>query len=208
MTRKNPKRHSYRDKIKSKSRDKTSSYKYGTKKYRDDIKVVSTSVSKEKEETKPDAKAPRDSDRKVPNKYENQRRDRSERDTRSRERFNERTKERYRPRENPKPDRFNERKKSSVKRTIIPYTINEIEKTTCPKCKKLIDQMSSAIEDKKTGKLCHFDCISEELKKDLKISGRQRLVYLGSGTFGVIEDVVEDGRKIFVIKNKIEYISK
>ncbi|OHD12711.1 MAG: hypothetical protein A2Y34_05610 [Spirochaetes bacterium GWC1_27_15] len=95
-----------------------------------------------------------------------------------------------------------------VNRNIIPYKLNTFESVVCPICNKNINNMSNAIMDKTSQKSCHFECVAAELKKENNIRPNQRLAYVGGGFFAIIEDFKEDGKNKFAIIQKIQYGSK
>lgn len=99
------------------------------------------------------------------------------------------------------------RRRPSMPRTIIPYKSNTFQSEVCPICSKAINNMSNSVIDKTTEKPCHFECIAMELKKENSLKSNQRLVYLGSSTFGIIEDVRVDGKDKFEIIKKMQYTS-
>ncbi len=183
MNKKKHKSHFYKDKKKDKDKKKYYSNNFSPNKPGDKIRVVSTNVIKNDSEKKNEKKP-------ISLNFF------KKKDVRSN--FN-------------RPKRSNiitNKINPTVPRTIIPYTINTIEKTICPKCNKTIYEMSSTLEDKKTKKAAHFNCIFEEIKKDTFINKYQRLVYIGNGTFAVIEDINEKGRMKFIIKKRIQYTEK
>ena len=67
--------------------------------------------------------------------------------------------------------------------------------------------MSNSVIDATSEKVCHFECAVADIKKKIPVRQNQRLVYLGSKTFGIIEDIKEDGRNKFVIIQKFQYES-
>lgn len=93
-------------------------------------------------------------------------------------------------------------------RTIIPYKINEIQMENCPICNKPINNMSTAIIDRATNTPAHFECILQSLKSRYTLKPNQRMTYVGSGGFAIIEDIRENGKMKFVIREKIQYLDK
>lgn len=96
-------------------------------------------------------------------------------------------------------------KRKICDRSIIPYKINTFSTEICPLCNKPITDMSIAILQKTTEKHCHFDCVLADLRKKFILKQNQRLSYIGSGIFAIIEDVRLDGKVKFVIKERINY---
>ncbi|HOV13559.1 MAG TPA: hypothetical protein PK771_04690 [Spirochaetota bacterium] len=97
--------------------------------------------------------------------------------------------------------------KSKIPRNIIPYKVATLDVVSCPICNKNINNMSNSIKDLTTEIPCHFECVVAELKKKVHVRQNQRIAYVGSGSFAVIEDVREDGRNKFVIIQKLQYSS-
>ena len=91
-------------------------------------------------------------------------------------------------------------------RNFVPYSVIKVESTVCPICEKKIENMADTITDRRTGQPAHFVCVHDELLKTLKLNDNQRLSYMGSGVFAVIEDVNEEGKQKFKIKEKFEYV--
>jgi hypothetical protein len=102
----------------------------------------------------------------------------------------------------------NFQKKSQVQRNIIPYKLNNLERKTCLKCSKVISDMSCAIKDKNEEKYYHFDCIVRDIRKLNLLKQTERCAYLGSGIFGIIEDVKDNGQLKFVIKKRLDLNNK
>lgn len=97
--------------------------------------------------------------------------------------------------------------KSKIPRNIIPYKVAVIESVQCPICNKSINNMANSIKDLSTENHCHFECVVAELKKQVNVRQNQRIAYVGSGSFAVIEDTKEDGRNKFIIIQKLQYMS-
>ena len=57
------------------------------------------------------------------------------------------------------------------------------------------------------GGLAHFDCILEDLKKSNELSEKEKIVYLGGGTFGIIEETepTKDSSSRFFVRKRINY---
>lgn len=91
-------------------------------------------------------------------------------------------------------------------RNFAPYSIVKAESTICPICEKKIENMADTIADKRTGQQAHFACVYEMLLKTLSLRDSQRLSYMGSGVFAVIEDISDEGKMRFKIKERFEYV--
>jgi len=92
--------------------------------------------------------------------------------------------------------------------------INEIEKekfseikNTCSICGKTIyDKYSSfALKEGSEERLICFECAKNEIEKKNNISPRNKLVYLGAGTFGEIRQI--KGDRSFIIIKRYKFCS-
>jgi hypothetical protein len=72
----------------------------------------------------------------------------------------------------------------------------------CAICGKPIRDVSAAITDKETESPAHFDCILKKLSESETLGAQEKLVYLGSGKFGVVKII---NNKKFEILKKIQY---
>ncbi len=64
----------------------------------------------------------------------------------------------------------------------------------CPVCGKVIDCIASAFSTPEG--YIHFDCALERVAKDERLLDGQKISYLGSGCFGVVEKTEEGGYAI------------
>ena len=81
------------------------------------------------------------------------------------------------------------------------------EKAICPICNEPIYIPEEAITHNVTNKLAHFECILKEIKNnnEEEMEENDKIVYLGSGTFGIIQERKNSkGTKLFVRK-RINY---
>lgn len=74
----------------------------------------------------------------------------------------------------------------------------------CPKCQKVIVDMASAMNDKASGQLMHFDCALETVQAQEKLSPGEKIVYIGQGRFGVLYFENIHDAKHFQIRRIIE----
>ncbi len=191
---------------------------YSKKRSHDDLKVVSTNVNKEQkppESNKPfDNKLRRFGNQKRGNKknrkfsfnpFENK-----NKSNQNQNQKNFKNKQKYQNVIQKNRDEGTRPKQriQRVPRTIIPYTIKSLKKETCVKCSRIINDMPNSIRNPQKEEYYHFDCIMREIRINNNIKNNQRLVYTGSGNFAIIEDVVENGRKKFVIKKSIPFFAK
>ncbi|ADK31070.1 hypothetical protein R4M03_07450 [Brachyspira pilosicoli] len=81
------------------------------------------------------------------------------------------------------------------------------EKAICPICNEPIYIPEEGIMHNVTNKLAHFECILKEIKSnnEEEMEENDKIVYLGSGTFGIIQERKNSkGTKLFVRK-RINY---
>ena len=72
---------------------------------------------------------------------------------------------------------------------------------TCPICGKSIDDLASALADKRTGEPVHFDCVLEELQNRETLEENQQVTYIGQGRFAVVHfPNMQDTRKFSIVK--------
>ncbi len=71
----------------------------------------------------------------------------------------------------------------------------------CGYCDKVIKNIANAIK----GDDCyyHFDCVLEKIKDDYKVTDKQKVSYIGRGSFAIIENDAE-GKMEFVETIQIE----
>ncbi len=74
----------------------------------------------------------------------------------------------------------------------------------CSVCGKNIRDMSSAIKEKESGQPAHFDCIIKKIAEMESVKEQEKIVYLGSGKFGVIHSE-NNQNKNFTIVREIDY---
>jgi hypothetical protein len=78
----------------------------------------------------------------------------------------------------------------------------------CPSCGKPVHEMNSAIAEKESGLPAHFDCIITRLVEQEKPAPNERIVYLGAGSFALVEVGPNPNMTKFVIKKRIQYEEK
>lgn len=72
----------------------------------------------------------------------------------------------------------------------------------CAVCGKPIRDISAAMTDPDGEKPAHFDCILKMLSEKETLGNQEKIIYLGSGAFGVVK--MMNNRKFEIIK-KIPY---
>ncbi|MCG8571310.1 MAG: hypothetical protein MJB14_14340 [Spirochaetes bacterium] len=88
------------------------------------------------------------------------------------------------------------------------YKIQIPQSTICPLCNKNIKNMLTAIYDATENKHVHFDCVVNTLKQKHQLDRKQKLAYIGSGNFAIIEENITNNnneKMKFQIVTKIPY---
>ncbi len=75
---------------------------------------------------------------------------------------------------------------------------------TCPICKQIIHDITTAINDKTLKTQVHFDCALESVSKNEKLEQNDKIAYIGQGRFGIIHYDNPHDFKHFSIKKIIE----
>lgn len=77
----------------------------------------------------------------------------------------------------------------------------------CPVCGKPITELYTAIasEDEDKNPPVHFDCAVSQIKENEALKNNEKVRYIGSGQFAVIEEIPKDEEHPlgFVIKRRI-----
>lgn len=79
------------------------------------------------------------------------------------------------------------------------------EKPICPICNNEIYIIEQSILYGKTKTPAHFDCIIKHLSKDNQLEENEKIVYLGSGTFGIIQERAGGRGGKFFVRKRIIY---
>ncbi len=77
----------------------------------------------------------------------------------------------------------------------------------CPLCGKPINDIPAALAERASKAPAHFDCVLASLVEQEKPSAKERVVYLGSGSFAVVEVNPQNQQKFTIIR-KIQYEEK
>ncbi len=81
----------------------------------------------------------------------------------------------------------------------------EVEaKFICPICEEGVKELGNAMDFKGQGP-AHFDCVLRYLNESEKLSPGEKIVYIGSGKFGVILNKKNDSGVPFTITREIEF---
>jgi len=75
----------------------------------------------------------------------------------------------------------------------------------CPICNQPMRDIQSAIAFPPSDQPAHFECVIRRIGEDEKISESERVVYLGNGSFGIIEDRTASGESKYVIRKRIQF---
>jgi hypothetical protein len=77
-----------------------------------------------------------------------------------------------------------------------------IPKLVCAICEKPITDVASAMCDRQSEAVFHFDCITVKLKQRESLAEGEALSYIGGGRFGIVR---RDSQKKFTIEKIIEW---
>lgn len=178
-----------------------------SKNFNDMIKFVSTNISKKDDSLNNKSENNKNENRKIlklfnlPGKNENKNQNQNQNRQPNRNNINNKY---GRHNKNIKPINHNH------KNRIYAYKVNTFNKEDCAICSKKIIDMSNSIKDEENNKYYHFDCLMKEIenKNNIALKPMQRMAYLGSSTFGIVEDYKENGRNKFKIIQKFNYFAK
>ena len=81
------------------------------------------------------------------------------------------------------------------------------DKPLCPICNEPIYIIEEAIRHNSSGEYAHFECIVNEIKTENidDIEKDEKIVYLGAGTFGIIQEKQGGKNTKFSVKKRINY---
>ena len=110
---------------------------------------------------------------------------------------------------------YNNQSKNNNKKTVEEYEKiylnkrmnDDSEKPICPICNNPIYITEEGINHNETNKLAHFECILDEIRqKNINdMDESDKIVYLGSGTFGIIRER-QNGKKFnLFVRKRINY---
>ena len=99
-----------------------------------------------------------------------------------------------------------EYEKSYLKRRMK----EDVERPLCPVCNEPIYIIEEAIRHNATGELAHFECILNEIRDNnsSEMEDEDKIVYLGSGTFGIIQERQNGKSSRFFVRKRINYENK
>lgn len=83
----------------------------------------------------------------------------------------------------------------------------DIEWLLCPICNEPIYIIEEAIRHNSTGEMAHFECIINEIRDDniSEMEEEDKIVYLGSGTFGIIQERQNGKNSRLFVRKRINY---
>ncbi|MCK9169407.1 MAG: hypothetical protein M0P01_03260 [Treponema sp.] len=84
----------------------------------------------------------------------------------------------------------------------------KMREVVCPICGKPIEDLTSAVSDKATGRPAHFDCILDQLNKSESLGVNDKITYIGQGRFAVLHFDNPRDLKSFKILKTIEWESR
>ncbi|MFQ3619906.1 MAG: hypothetical protein SNJ78_03065 [Spirochaetales bacterium] len=88
----------------------------------------------------------------------------------------------------------------------IPLIKPNIEVTVCPLCGNPIQEVYLSLLDPDLRQAVHFDCALRKIREKEPVQNPELVVYLGSGTFGVLDSPPGTGH--FSIRKRIPYEDK
>lgn len=77
--------------------------------------------------------------------------------------------------------------------------------TKCPLCDQIVRDVLSAIDYQ--DQPAHFDCIIKILQAEEELEANEKIIYLGGGSFGIVQYRSANNSKLFVRK-RIQYEEK
>ena len=78
----------------------------------------------------------------------------------------------------------------------------------CPVCEKHIRDVYSAVSYSVTQTPAHFNCILNELKDANELKPNEKICYLGSGSFGIVQFRGPESPIRIFIRKRIQYEEK
>jgi hypothetical protein len=81
------------------------------------------------------------------------------------------------------------------------------QKPVCPRCNNVIQDLSSALSDRRTGEPVHFECALEAVKQQENCNPSEKIAYIGQGRFAVVYYANPSDIRHFHIRRIIEWES-
>ena len=108
------------------------------------------------------------------------------------------------------------RQRPAVRREINADLPNEVkfrmpepppkrEYDVCPICNQPMRDIHSAIAFPPSDVPAHFECVIRSISEGEKLAENERVVYLGNGSFGVVQDQSGQGKSHYVVVRRIQF---
>jgi hypothetical protein len=78
----------------------------------------------------------------------------------------------------------------------------------CPYCGKPIKDLASALSDKNSGAMVHFDCVLSRIAENEVLEKGDAVTYIGGGRFGIVHFSSPSDSRKFMIKKIFEWEDK
>lgn len=79
------------------------------------------------------------------------------------------------------------------------------DKKTCVLCKAIIDDMLSALKPSEGDGFCHFECVQKELARSEPLAENEKMVYVGSGDFCIVQERRNRGKTYYFLRKRIHW---
>lgn len=100
--------------------------------------------------------------------------------------------------------RGNRRQGNRDRREKKPSVADSVQ-LTCVQCGKPIRHPQMAMASPETGEPLHFDCVIQSIAEAENLGAREKICYLGQGTFGIIKFKSGSSSRDFVIRKRIPF---
>ncbi|HUX51683.1 MAG TPA: hypothetical protein VMW73_12870 [Spirochaetia bacterium] len=75
----------------------------------------------------------------------------------------------------------------------------------CPICSLPMRDIHSAIAYPPSDQPAHFECVVSRIAEDEHLAPGERVVYLGHGSFGIVQDQSQQGKSRYVVRKRIQF---
>jgi len=79
------------------------------------------------------------------------------------------------------------------------------EYDVCPICSLPMRDIHSAIAYPPSDQPAHFECVVSRIAEDEHLAPGERVVYLGHGSFGIVQDQSQQGKSRYVVRKRIQF---
>jgi len=83
-------------------------------------------------------------------------------------------------------------------------SLDQKEFPNCPICGRPVRYMMTAIAQGENGEPTHFDCVLRLITEKEELQPREKVCYLGNGSFGIVR-FKPGGQSKFTIRKRIQY---